>query len=270
MHLKGPIFFLVIGVFLLGSQYISPKISNKPFSYFKQGEKLVYKARYGFFDAGVAVLDFEKNVSKVYDEPCFKVSIKAQTTGASAFITTINNSWISYMDTVELKPKKFVRNIQENSYRKDEVSEFNYETLEVAVSTKEEENKYAVENYEIPNNIQDIISSFYRIRSIDFGKLKKNSTFDQNIFIKDKVYPVKIQFLGKEIIETKFGKVKTYIISPVIPSNPLFEGNNPIKAWISNDINHVLIKAEADLIVGEVILNLDDFRGLNGDLNQKK
>ena len=47
-----------------------------------------------------------------------------------------------------------------------------------------------------------------------------------------------------------------------MPDNKLFSGKHPIKMWISDDLNRIPLKIEAEMLVGSVDLDIEEFSNL--------
>ena len=45
-----------------------------------------------------------------------------------------------------------------------------------------------------------------------------------------------------------------------MPENKLFDGENSIKVWLSDDINKVPLKIRANMFVGAVEVDITDFK----------
>ncbi len=83
------------------------------------------------------------------------------------------------------------------------------------------------------------------------------------------VYKMKIVYRGKARVKTKFGKVSAYVISPVMPKNKLFDGENSIRVWLSDDGNRIPLKIQADMFVGAVEVDLKGYKGLRNPTQLK-
>ncbi|MEY3452100.1 MAG: hypothetical protein RL711_1928, partial [Bacteroidota bacterium] len=53
----------------------------------------------------------------------------------------------------------------------------------------------------------------------------------------------------------------------MMPKNKIFKGKNAIKAWFSDDNNMIPLKAEAEMIVGSVDMDITAYKGLRNPLN---
>jgi hypothetical protein len=51
-----------------------------------------------------------------------------------------------------------------------------------------------------------------------------------------------------------------------MPANSLFDGENSIACWISDDLNRIPVKIQAKMFIGSAGLELSSFRGLRNQL----
>jgi hypothetical protein len=233
-------------------------IVNKSFSY---GERVEYRVHYGFINAAEAKVEIAKNISVVNNHPCFKINVTGRTVGAFDLITRVRDNWRSYVDTTAIIPHMFYRNIQENKYRKEETVVFNH-SQDQAISTVKEESK----SYNIPNNIHDIISGYFFLRTINFDKVQVGDVIEIPTFFDGDVYKLRIKYAGKDAIKTKFGKIKVLRLNPLIPDNKFFKGEGAVKLWVSDDVNKIPLKAEVELVIGSLEMDIKSVKNLRKDL----
>jgi len=233
-------------------------IVNNSFSF---GEKVEYRVHYGFINAAEAKVEIARNLSVVNNRPCYKINVTGRTVGAFDLISRVRDNWRSYVDTVAIVPQMFYRNIQENKYRKEETVVFNHDR-DQAVSTIKEETK----TFKTPNNIHDIISGYFFLRTINFEKVAEGEVIEVPTFFDGEVYKLRIRFVGKDVIKTKFGKIKVLRLNPLIPDNKLFKGEGAVKLWVSDDINRIPLKAEVELAIGSLEMDIKSVKNLQKEL----
>lgn len=107
-----------------------------------------------------------------------------------------------------------------------------------------------------------MVSGYYFLRLQKYNNLKKYDTIRLMGIFEAKTYNFKVIYLGKERIKTEFGKANTFVISPIMPENKLFSGKNPIRMWISDDMNRIPLKIEAELLVGSLDMDIESYKGL--------
>jgi len=233
-------------------------IVNKSFSF---GERVEYRVHYGFINAAEARVEIAKNLSVVNNKPCFKINVTGRTTGAFDLISRVRDNWRSYVDTVAIVPQMFYRSIQENKYRKEETVVFNHDK-DQATSTVKEETK----TFKTPNNIHDIISGYFYLRTINFDRVSEGEVIEVPTFFDGEVYKLRIRYVGKDVIKTKFGKIKVLRLNPLIPDNKLFKGEGAVKLWVSDDINRIPLKAEVELAIGSLEMDIKSVKNLQKEL----
>ena len=68
--------------------------------------------------------------------------------------------------------------------------------------------------------------------------------------------------MGKETINTNFGRVKTLRFRPYVMAGRVFKEEESLTLWVSADENKIPLKIKADLAVGSLQANLEAFKGL--------
>ena len=160
---------------------------------------------------------------------------------------------------------KFIRKVKENKYRMQEETVYDYDTDQAKVKQyfpdcDEGKGCYSNKVFKLKKNAWDMITAYYYVRTLDFESMAKGDLFFLDMAYEDSVYTLQLHYLGKQAIKTKFGYVKAYTLSPLIPENSIFSGDYPIKAWISADDNRVPIFCKAKLVVGSIVLEIIDYK----------
>jgi len=86
------------------------------------------------------------------------------------------------------------------------------------------------------------------------------------MFFDKENHDFKLKFLGKEVLNTKFGKIATLKFRPYVMAGRVFKEQESLTFWISDDKNKIPVKIEADLAVGSLEADLDEFKGLKHQL----
>jgi len=224
---------------------------------FKAGEWLEYKMSYsGFLKAGTAILTLEEvdlNGKKV-----FHATGLGETSTVIGWFFKVRDIYESYFDTNKVIPYLFKRNVNEGGYTIKRDTEFNQETKIATV----EDYKYNTVK-EVPfDNVQDMISAFYFLRTVDVDSIKTGDEIDLNMFFDSKTFAFKLRFLGTEIIKTTFGKIKTIKLRPIVQSGRIFKESESVTIWVTADDNKIPIKLKASLAVGSLRAELKAFKGL--------
>lgn len=259
--MKNKLLFLICLIpFLFGFVGSSLPISREmPYG---PNEVLEYRIHYGFMNAGEARIEVHPKLYLVNNKVCYKATVTGKSTGAFDFALRIRDQWGTYIDTSSKNPQRAFRTIEEGKYRLKEYAYFDYKNNEVNLERETKGNKKETRVYSITDDVQDIISGYYFLRTINYNALHLNDTIAVNAFFEDKLYNFSVKFLGKGQVKTKFGSINAIKLSPIMPENQLFEGGNSIRLWLSDDKNKIPIKVEADMVVGAVEIDLKGYEGL--------
>jgi hypothetical protein len=233
-----------------------------PCDAFGPGEKIKYRVHYGFITAGEAELAVDKKIHTLNGRPCYKIDVTGRTTGLADKLYDVKDVWGTYLDTGAVVPHRFYRYIKENSYRKNEVVDFQQLNNRAVVNEMADNNKRKVEKtqaFEVPQHVQDLVSGYYYFRTIDFNKYKKGDVIKLDAFFDDEIYNFNIRYDGKERIKTELGKVDAIVLTPHMPDNELFDGKESIQIWLSDDEVKIPLKIKAKMFIGAIEVDIEEF-----------
>jgi hypothetical protein len=162
------------------------------------------------------------------------------------------------MDEEALMPWIFIRRVDEGGFKISQNQTYDHNVGRVNSNGK---------MVTVPKYIQDMVSSFYFARTLDFSKAKEGDIFSVETFIDDSVWTMKLKFKGRETIKTDLGKVKCLKFCPVVQKGRVFKKEEDMLLYVSDDVNHVPVRAEASLLVGSVKLDITSATGLMAPMN---
>jgi len=243
-------------------------IRTVPNTSFTNGELLSYKVHYGLINAAEATIEVADNIHRVNNRPCYQATVTGRTLGSFDFFLRIRDTWRSYIDTATIRPQRFFRNIEENHYRKRETVDFDHARDVAAVeSYKKDKNDVKRGSFKVPNNVQDIVSGVYFLRTINFDQRRPGEVIRVQGFFDDEVFSMDVIYKGRETVETKAGIIRAIRLVPKMPSNKLFRGENAISVYLSDDRNKIPVLIQAEMFVGSVKVDMYKYQGLKNRLN---
>lgn len=211
---------------------------------FKEGEVLSYRMHYGPVNAGVAILEVKPDLIEVSGRKVYHIVGTGFTTGTTDWFFKVRDKYETYMDKDALLPWMFVRNVNEGGYKFSQNYTFNHYTKKVDVG--------GGEKFDVPAGVQDMVSAFYSARNLDLNAAKDGDIFTLNCFLDKEIWPLKIKFIGRETIETELGKIKALKFRPIVQKGRVFKKEEDLNVWISDDDNHIVLKAQADVLIGSI------------------
>jgi hypothetical protein len=256
---------LLLSGFLPVKQH-TPLISKN--TSFSTGEQLEYRVNFGFFTVGRAVTTVDRRVYNIHSTPCFKIDAYGETSDWISWVARVKDTWGAYLDTTSLSTQVAYRKIREGNYRKDELTNFNHQKRKAEVKLLNQETGMyeSQDEYDIPRNAKDLVGGFMLLRQVDFSKVQKGDTITISGFFEDTSYNLNVMYKGKDIVHTKLGKIPCLKLVPIMPDNKLFDGENSITCWLSDDLNKIPVKIQAKMFIGHTGLELEGIRGLRNQL----
>lgn len=227
---------------------------------FRTGENLslivFYNALGLYINAGTANLTVSSE--KLLNKPVYHITGTGATNSKYDWIFKVRDRYETYIDTATLQPYKFIRNIDEGGYKKYENITFN-QAANTAVTTQG--------IFKIPNCIQDVISSVYYARNIDFNEYKPGDKIPFNLFLGNEVYNMYIRYEGKVTVKTRYGKFRVIKFKPLLLKGSVFEGGERMTVYVSDDANKIPVRIESPLLVGSVKVDMMSYENLRYPLS---
>lgn len=238
------------------------KIENTAF---QRGEKITYRVFYdsyltGNVHAGEASLEIRKENEVIGGRNTMNIVGLGRTKGAFNFFFKVVNRYETYIDEDAIVPLLFIRRINEGGYRKSQDVVFNQQE-NLAISN--------TATVSVVENVQDLISSFYYLRTYDYADAKIGDVYDVSFFLDDTVYVSRVMFDGREEVTTRVGTFKTLRFKPQVLTGEVFGQPYPMTLWISDDKNKIPVLAQSGIIVGSVKMELTNYQGLKNPLSSK-
>jgi Protein of unknown function (DUF3108) len=220
---------------------------------FQAGESLTYRVYYTL--AGVYIAAGEATFTCVLEDlggkPVYHVTGDGKTYSFYDNFFKVRDKYETFIDTSNLQPIKFIRQVNEGSFKKFENVTFN-KTAHTAIT--------GTGVFKTPECIQDVLSSMYYARNIDFDKMKPGDKIPFSMFLDNQVYNLYIRYLGKETVKTKYGKFHAIKFKPLLIKGTIFEGGEKMTVWVSDDANHIPLRVESPISVGSVKVDMVDFK----------
>lgn len=233
---------------------------------FGTGEYFKFRIHYGIVNAGYATLEIKD--ATINNKKVHHAIGKGYTTGMSKFFFKVEDLYESYFDKETGTPYRYIRKIDEGGYTKNQEGFFNPAENRVLVKDYKRKSEKTIIT---TDNVQDIISSFYYLRNHpNIDKLKSGDAITIDMFFDEEITKFKLKYIGRQDITTKFGTVSTMVFKPLVQTGRVFKEKESVTLWITDDNNKVPVRIKADLAVGSLKADLDEYKGLKYPFKAKK
>jgi Zn-finger nucleic acid-binding protein len=227
---------------------------------FQIGEQITYKVYYKWGGVWVSAgeVDFKVETGHMKKTECYHITAYGATYRSYDWFYKVRDKYETYVDKATLLPVRFFRDVYEGGYTIYEDITF-YQQKNEAVEIKDDKDPAT---YDIPDCTQDVLSAIYKSRCINFSKYDYNDTIPITIFLDQEVYPLYIRYIGKEVINTKFGKIRCVKFRPLLIEGTIFEGGEEMVVYATDDKNHIPLRVRSPIVVGEVRAEIKSYEGL--------
>ncbi len=232
----------------------TPPLTPKTNEAFKEGEVLSYRLHYGIIDAGIAVIQVMPQVQDFGGHKVYHIIGDGYSKGTFNWFFKVKDRYETYIDKDALVPWYFMRRCNEGGYIINQDYLFNHYTKKVDIG--------GGQTFDVQPGIQDMLSSFYYARNIDFTNAKEGTIYEIPSFVDKQTWTLKIKYVGKETINTDVGKFRCIKFRPIIQTGRIFKKEEDLNVWITDDKNHIPIRAQAKILVGSVKMDLTSYKNL--------
>jgi len=254
------LYFLAILVFTgCCSSVFAQELTKVSEPVFKAGEKLSYTLKYGFFTAAEADLRVENTDIKYNGNPAFHIIAEGRTAGSFDVFYKVRNRYESYVDQKTLLPYFYAENRHEGNWKHTDKVTFDHVTNTITAGKG---------TFPFKGDVFDFVSAYYFARNIDVSKIKIGDKFNLQYFLDDGVHTLSITYVGKEKAECSIGTFNCLKFNPTIIPGRIFKKSSKLYLWISNDANRIPVKAQVEVVVGSITMDLTKASGLKYPLNQ--
>lgn len=244
----------VFAYILCSSISYAQSLPFKPESSYQAGEELHYRLKYGFVSAAEAVLTVKDSELQFSAPHAFHLSAYGKTSNAFSVLFPVENRYNSYIDSKTFLPYFYTENIREGRYRRTDVVRFNHRTRKVQGNKGTFDSPVA--------QTFDLLSAYYFARNLDLRQVRPGRSFTLTYFLHDEIATLGIEYLGVETIKTELGTLECLKFSPALKPGRIFRKDSRMYLWVTNDGNRIPVRAQVEILVGTVTLELTKANGL--------
>lgn len=221
---------------------------------YKNGEKIKFRIHYGIINAGYASIEVKD--TQINNQTFEHVIGKGWTSGMLRWVFPVKDNYQSFINKKTGFPTRAIRKVNEGGHTKNVELFFEQDSVLTIDHKRKKELKVAAKN------VQDMISAFYYLRNNVSDTLKINESVEIDMFFDHQKFPFKLIKLRKEKLNTKFGEINCYVFRPMVQSGRVFKAKESLSLWITADKNRIPVRIQADLAVGSLKADIDEYKGL--------
>ncbi len=279
--LKTSAFFLLCGLMAfttkssvdhpqtLALHNLAPERCNIENTAFQAGEELTYKLYYNWNFVWFSAGEVTFRVKDLGNE--YHLSAYGQTYKSYEWFYKVRDRYDSFIDKKSLLPNIAIREIQEGGYTVYDKLTFDQNKKTVKSLRGKTKDVAQLQEFTTGDCMHDIISIIYHLRNVDFNSMKKGENVAIKLFMDKEVWPLKVNYRGKEGGKKikGLGKFNTLVFGPEVIEGYVFKKDSKLNVWATDDNNKVPLIIESPLSVGSVQAVLKSYKGLKYDMTAK-
>ena len=225
---------------------------------FQGGESLAYRIHLGMIDAATATVKSSNEISIINERNVRKVEIIGKTKGILELFSPVSDYWSAFLDTGTLLPIKTEMRKREGRYVKDETVVFDQTNAIAKIHSTQ--NTPVEKQIAITQSTLDLIGGYFFLRDKSLRTMKVGQKLSANVLVDGSIYELWFIVKGFESVKSQFGTINCIRTSIVLPKNKLFQDNDAIRLWISQDKYQIPLKMEVGLKIGYLSIDLTDYK----------
>jgi hypothetical protein len=229
-------------------------------SSWKVGEKLSYKLHFGLIDAGVAEFKVEPTTRTVKGRELIHIVCEGKSISAFDWFYKVRDRYESYVDKLGVFPWVFVRRVDEGGFKFNQDYTF--------YQHKNQVDNGAGKQFNVPENIQDMISAFYYARTMDLSDAKIDQVYHIKCFVDDEIHDLGVKYKGIEVVKIRAGKFRCMKFQPLVIKGRIFKKEDDLTVYVTADANRIPILVKAEVMFGSVKMEVTKYEGLANKISK--
>jgi hypothetical protein len=211
---------------------------------FAVGERMDYDVKFGMFRVGHASMEVVRT-DTIRGEPVYHVVFAVY---GHAIFYTLSDSLQSWFSMRDLTSRRFTQDTDDNGTPRVNRYEIH---PDLGFYVQNERDTLATTAQPL-----DDASFFYFARTLS---LEVGHTYTLPRYFKPDRNPVTLRVLGRDTVNTPYGRFATIAVRPTFKSHGLFSEGGQATVWLSDDRYRIPVAIRTRLSVGSLTMNLRDW-----------
>ena len=224
-----------------------PKWKNVNNRAFKENEYIIYQINYGPIKAGYSTMTIPE-IQNLRGYEVYHCVSEARTTKFFDLTYSVRNSYESFFEVNSFTSFKYIENSNEANKSRYRITYYNFQNLI---------GKYEDYTFGIAPNAMDVLAALYYVRTQDLKPGKKIEVVTTS---GTKNYKLVVEVYDGEKMNTKIGKVDTYLVIPRLKhESGIFKAKGELRIWMTKDHRHIPVKLSSKVVVGAFEATIIDY-----------
>lgn len=234
---------------------------------FQHGEQMEFILHYtwGRVNTDVGTAEVSIDTLTFNGQKAFRCTASGKTRRFFDVFFKVREYFSSVFTREGLRPLKFERDTYEGGYEARNTYMYMWDAAEPYIAADVYTSKMGRKPMELPLTpcTYDLPALFFFARNMDMNSVVPGKRYPMTFAIDDEVYNVYFILYGRETIKVKdIGTVRTIKFAAKLLAGEVFNGEEDMVIWVTDDENRLPVRFEAPLLVGVAAGRLTGYEGL--------
>lgn len=249
MRFKFTLLYIFFFLIFLSGSFPEERIKVPDYG----GEIMQYNIQYGLFNVGEAKISFMNDSIGCGDH----LRALARSTGIARVFKSVNYNFESCMDTITGLPNYASMSLADKRYVVQDELIFDQNSRADSSIVHSQRSGLHV----VPKNMYDLLTAYYCFRgNYISGSIETGKEVVIKIFLADMLWDLRIRYVGKETIKTKYGKVECLKFNPSTMVGNFFKNEDDMTIWFTDNDDHIPVRISLNMIIGSLNGNLVEYQ----------
>ncbi|MBN2406782.1 MAG: DUF3108 domain-containing protein [Elusimicrobia bacterium] len=213
------------------------------------GEKLTFSIRWGVVTCGYAHMEVKEKI-QLSGRDTYRLVTTARSASFFDPFYKVRDRIESYLDVEKLHTVRYEQSNREGSYEKDLTIIYDHEHKVAYEYNARKDPEYKKgDRFDITDDIQDVLSSLYYLRTKDLEVGKK---FEFDVGTGKRTWPLEIEVVREEKVKVPAGKFKTFVVIPRLRDECIFKAKGDLEVWVTADKKKHPVKMRSKIDIGSI------------------
>jgi len=254
----------VKAIFIVAFCLLATNIQAQENHAFKAGERLQYDVffNWGFIWLTAARFDFTVQNTTYNKTPAYRLQMAGRTARAFSMFTFTDTTKV-YVNRKTLEPYFFRQASHEpDFFNIHRLTYFSNDTAKWGVFVENERSRREIKHDTVTSNktaYYDVLTTLYSLRNVNTDDWKVNHRITMPMIFGKDTLSLQLRFMGREQIKLRNGKTYNALkMRSALADGKMFDKNEEMTLWISDDKNNIPLMVETKLKVGSIRAQLSN------------
>jgi hypothetical protein len=182
-----------------------------------------------------------EGIERVGERDCYRLASTAQSHAIFSAFYKVRDRVVSFVDVQKLLTRRTTKNLNEKDYHVEQAIDWDQEAGQLVYGDGS--------SIDFMPGARDVLGALYYVRTLP---LEVGASIPVPAHDNKKSYPLVINVLAAERIDTPVGRFDCLVVEPKLQSDGLFRRSGSLKVWLTDDEERLPVMMQSAVKVGAI------------------